>query len=208
MKGRIRPRGRNSHQLSAKTDSIPEKADRSQIGLGKKADSILLLSVKYFVSTIQMTAYFHEETFLSLSYWVLTIIQHEPNMSQHEPTRANTSQHEPNTSQHEPTRVKNEPTRANTSQHEPTRANTSQHDPTWAKHEPTRANTSQHRRARWRHSESSDGYIAMVGYCQRYFDFENIDQFELWHKILLLCIDKIEWYIISLCTPCLNATLI
>ena len=25
-------------------------------------------------------------------------------------------------------------------------------------------------------------------------DFENIDQFELWHKSLLLCKDKIEWY--------------
>ena len=39
--------------------------------LGKKADSILLQSAKYFVSTIHKTtvsAYFHEETFLSLCH--------------------------------------------------------------------------------------------------------------------------------------------
>ena len=64
-------RGRNSGRLSAKADSIPEKAGRSHIRLGKKADSILLQSVKYFVSTIHkitVSAYFHEETFLSLCH--------------------------------------------------------------------------------------------------------------------------------------------
>ena len=58
-----------------------------------------------------------------------------------------------------------------------------------------------------------NGYIGMVRYCQRYFDFGNIHQVELWHKLLLLCKDKIEWYSTSLiieiclCTPCSNATL-
>ena len=64
-----------------------------------------------------------------------------------------------------------------------------------------------------RQEDITDGYIGMVRYCQRYFDFENIHQVELWHKILLLCKDKIEWYSTSLiieiclCTPCSNATL-
>ena len=46
--------------------------------LGKKADSILLQSVKYFVNTIHkitVSAYFHEETFLSLchiDHWMNT----------------------------------------------------------------------------------------------------------------------------------------
>ena len=64
-----------------------------------------------------------------------------------------------------------------------------------------------------RQEDITDGYIGVVRYCQRYFDFENIHQVELWHKILLLCKDKIEWYSTSLiieiclCTPCSNATL-
>ena len=54
---------------------------------------------------------------------------------------------------------------------------------------------------------------AYVRYCQRIFDFEKIDQFELWHKVLMLCEDKKEWYdvslIIEIClsTPCSNGTL-
>ena len=58
-----------------------------------------------------------------------------------------------------------------------------------------------------------DGYVEMVRYCQRYFDFEKVDQFELWHKVLMLCEDRKEWYDASLvieiclCTPCSNATL-
>ena len=64
-----------------------------------------------------------------------------------------------------------------------------------------------------RKNDVIDGYVEIVRYCQRYFDFENIDQFELWHKILMLCKNKKEWYSASLvieiclCTPCSNATL-
>ena len=62
-------------------------------------------------------------------------------------------------------------------------------------------------------TEVIDGYIEVVRYCQRYFNYEKIDKFELWHKILLLCESKKEWYSvcliieICLCTPCSNATL-
>ena len=58
-----------------------------------------------------------------------------------------------------------------------------------------------------------DEYIEIVRFVQVYFDFENIDQFELWHKILLQCKDTNKWSAVKLvieiclCTPCSNASL-
>ena len=58
-----------------------------------------------------------------------------------------------------------------------------------------------------------DGYVEVVRFCQRYLDYENSNQVELWHKVLLQCKDKPEWHGIGLvieiclCTPCSNATL-
>ena len=56
-------------------------------------------------------------------------------------------------------------------------------------------------------------FVSVVRYCQRYFDYENVEPLELWHKIMLLCRQKPEWSSIALiieiclCTPCSNATL-
>ena len=62
-------------------------------------------------------------------------------------------------------------------------------------------------------NEIIDEYIEMVRYCQRWFDFEKMDQFELWSKILKRCREDNEWcnagliIEICLCTPSSNATL-
>ena len=55
--------------------------------------------------------------------------------------------------------------------------------------------------------------VDAVRYCQRYHDFEKPNPTKLWHRALLLCKDKPEWYDkivlmeICFCTPCSNATL-
>ena len=59
----------------------------------------------------------------------------------------------------------------------------------------------------------TDGYIEIVRYCRRYFNVENSNQTELWHKVLLASKDRDEWLGVSLiseiclCTPSSNATL-
>ena len=64
-----------------------------------------------------------------------------------------------------------------------------------------------------RKEDLPSGYVDIVWYCQRYFDFEKIDQFKRWHKNLILCKDKKEWNDASgiiktcLCTPGSSATL-
>ena len=64
-----------------------------------------------------------------------------------------------------------------------------------------------------RKEEVLDEYVDIVRHCQRYSDSENINQFELWHKALMLYEGKKEWYdasqIIEICqcAPCSNATL-
>ena len=57
-----------------------------------------------------------------------------------------------------------------------------------------------------------DEYIENVRFVQVYFDLENIDQCELWHKILQ-CEDTNKWSTVKLvikiclCAPCSNASL-
>ena len=59
----------------------------------------------------------------------------------------------------------------------------------------------------------TDGYVEIVRYCQKFFNIENVDPIELWHKVLLVSKDKENWLSISLiieiclCTPSSNATL-
>ena len=36
----------------------------------------------------------------------------------------------------------------------------------------------------------TNGYTEVVRYCQKYFNGENLDQIELWHKVLLACKDR------------------
>ena len=58
-----------------------------------------------------------------------------------------------------------------------------------------------------------DEYIENVRFVQVYFDLEKIDQWELWHKILLRCEDTNKWSAVKLvikiclCAPCSNASL-
>ena len=44
-----------------------------------------------------------------------------------------------------------------------------------------------------REEDVIDEYIEIVRFVQVYLYFENIDQFELWHKILLQCKDTNKW---------------